>query len=289
MKIRKSFIGGLILVFVAVGFGFGLDWPQEEKGPDSIVSFFGQNIGGKISKSIIFTDPAQVNAIKDGTLLIVMSDVDDDSDFFPSSLGSCVILSHADDMISVYANLDEDSINLKKNSYTEGELIGETGNSGWQQTRSSLEFQLLDNQKSAAINPKILLPRIENEKDYNLSGIMLQNKEGKFFDIKETKIFPSGTYKIYHTRNKTIVPYKTTCTINGVIIDEICFDTINMLNGRLYIDGSTKQYTADILYPDQNLILTGEVMFPSGQSTLGITVENYLGKTKQISYILSIY
>ena len=268
-----------------------VEWPQEEYNKDSIQSYFGQNIGGAISTSLIFKDPAEVKAINDGIVLIVMAD-ETDSEFFPSTLGNSVIVCHDDDLISVYANLDSDSIKENigsKKSIKQGEKIGETGNSGWQETRSNLEFQIIDIQKSAAINPKILLPRTENEIEYSMTGIMVQNKDGKLFDIKENKIYPAGSYKVFQTRNKIAVPYKTTITINGVVFDEISFDTVGQENGRLYVTGEKEKYKASDLYPDNSLILLGTLMLTPGRSTLGITAQDFLGKTKQQNYVLSIY
>ena len=283
-----------------------VEWPVEDKAPDSIISYFGQNVGGNISKSIIFAKPKptqdkegniisvehEVKAVKEGKILIVMTELDDDSELFPSALGTSVILAHDDDLISVYSNLESQSVNLNtqnKTTLAEGEVIGNTGNTGWQSVPSSLEFQIIDNQNSAAINPKILLPRTEKETDYSRSGIMLQNKSGTFYDLRESKIFPAGTYKVYHTRNKTAMPYKLTCTINGVIEDEIFFDTITYQNGKLYLSGKEKRYNSEVLYADENLLLTGELTLTPGKSTLGITAETFLGKQKQLNYILSIY
>ncbi len=270
---------------------FAVEWPQEEISEEAIVSNFAQNIGGHLSTSIIFADPAEVKAIKDGKILIVISDIEDDSDFFPSTLGSSVILSHEDGLISVYSNLDRLSVNDNignKTTLEEGAVIGETGNSGWQNERSNLEFQIIDTQKSTAINPKILLPRTENEKDYSLNGIVLENKDGTIYDLREHKIFPSGQYKAYHTRNSIEAPYKITAAINGVIVDEISFDTIGIQNGRLYVIGK-KQYDSADIFPDENRILSGEFMLTPGKSTLTLTVEKFSGKQKQVNYILSVY
>ena len=225
----KKILFVLSLFFVFTFSFFAVEWPQEEYNKDSVLSYFGQNIGGAISTSLIFKDPSEIKAINDGKVLIILSDEADDSNFFPSTLGSAVIVCHEDDLISVYANLDSETVNENldtKSSVKQGDIIGETGNSGWQQTRSNLEFQIIDLQKSAAINPKILLPRTENEIEYTMTGIMLQNKEGKYFDIKENKVFPSGSYKIFQARNKIAVPYRTTITINGVVLDGISLEFI---------------------------------------------------------------
>ena len=294
MKKLAAFAGVLLIWTFSLASLSAVEWPVEDKSPDSIISYFGQNIGGKISKSLIFTKPPKqeqeeiqdVKAVKEGTILIVMSEFDDDSDFFPSALGTSVILAHDDELISVYANLDTSSVleNTKnKASFGEGEIIGHTGNTGWQQNASTLEFQIIDVQKSTAINPVILLPRVEKEADYTFTGVILQNKSGTFYDLRESKIFPAGNYKVYHTRNKTTIPYKLTCTINGVIEDEICFDTITIQNGKLYISGKEKRYNSDILFPDESLIFTGELTLTPGKSTLGITAETFLGKQKVVT------
>ena len=283
----------IFLMFFTAAPLFGVEWPQESYTNSDFISYFGQNISGRISTSVIFSEPAEVKAIKDGKILIVMSDISDDSDFFPSTLGNTVILCHDDDLISVYANLDGETTLQTVESKTElkeGEIIGETGNSGWQKNRSNLEFQIIDLQNSNAINPKILLPRSENEIDYTITGVMLENKEGKLFDIRESKTYSSGLYKIYQIRNKIAVPYKTTITMNGVVVDEIAFDTIGQENGKLYITGEKKnKYNAQELYPDDTLILLGEAMLTPGRSTLGLTVQSFLGKVKQQSYVIAIY
>jgi len=284
----------LIILFTLILTVFSIsavEWPLAEQSEESIVSYFAQNTGGKISTSLLFKEPTEVQAVKDGRILIIMSDIEDDSEFFPSALGTSVIIAHNDDLISVYSNLDRDSVKEKtegKKQLLEGEVFGQTGNSGWQKDQSSLEFQIMDIQNSAAINPKILLPRSEKEIDYRFGNVYLKNKEGKLYDLKENKVFPSGSYRVYHTRNAIAIPYKITATINGVIVDEIAFDTISSQNGKLYVNGK-KQYSALDLYPDESLLFSGDLMLTPGKSTLAITIENYLGKTKQTSYILSIY
>ena len=292
MFFNKLITCSIFFIFISSFSLFAVEWPQEDyNNKDAFISYFGQNVAGRISTSLIFSQPSEIKAVKDGKVLIVMSDISDDSDFFPSTLGNSVIICHDDDLISVYANLDEESTKEKlgtKKVVKEGDIIGESGNSGWQQTFSNLEFQIIDLQKSSAINPKILLPRAENEIEYTLSGIMLQNKDGKLFDIKENKIYPSGLYKVFQARNKIAVPYKTTVTINGVVVDEIAFDTIGQENGKLYITGKQK-YKSVELYPDDDLLLLGEMTLTPGRSTLGLTAQNFLGGIKQQNYVISIY
>lgn len=286
-KISTLFLISLFCLFSVSAF----DWPQEEHATSTLSSYYGQNMGNQISSSLIFSEPAEIKAIKDGKILIIMTDITDDCDFFPSTLGTSVIIAHDDDLLSVYGNLDKESVIdavQNKSTILQGEKIGESGNSGWQKKRSALEFQIIDTQKSVTINPRILLPREEQEVDLTVTGILLQNKNGDFFDLREHRNFPSGIYKVYQTRNKAAAPYKTTVTINGVVVDQISYDTIHEENGKTYVIGKKKYISSDI-YPNENIVLLGETMLTPGKSTLGLAADDILGKQKLVNYIISVY
>ena len=141
---------------------FAFDWPQANVTKDSFNSYFGQNRGGILSTSIIFSEPEEVKAAEDGYVIAVLTDNADDSDFFPSTLGTAVILSHSDDLLSVYANLDAQTLTLKnqnERTIDAGAIIASSGNSGFQDNHGNLEFQIIDAKNKSAINPKVLMPR----------------------------------------------------------------------------------------------------------------------------------
>ena len=83
-------------------------------------------------------------------------------------------------------------------------------------------------------------------------------------------------------------PYKTLVTINGVVVDEISYDTINEENSKLYVVGKKKYIKTDI-YPNDDYLLLGEVMLTNGKSTLGLTVSDFLGEQKSVAYTISAY
>ena len=126
---------------------FCFDWPQVDVTKDSFNSYFGQNRGGILSTSIIFSEPEEVKAAEDGYITAILTENTDNSDFFPSTLGTAVILAHNDDLISVYGNLDAETLTLKnENEHTidGGAIIASSGNSGYQQNHGNLEFQIID-------------------------------------------------------------------------------------------------------------------------------------------------
>ena len=115
MKKNKIFI----LIFVSVFTVFqaaAFDWPQDSVTKDSFTSYFGQNRGKILSTSVIFSEPAEIKASEDGYILAILTENDDDSEFFPSTLGTAVILAHEDNLLSVYGNIDKETLTLNDES-----------------------------------------------------------------------------------------------------------------------------------------------------------------------------
>lgn len=275
-----------LMIFPAAAF----DWPQADVTKDSFNSYFGQNRGDILSTSVIFSEPSEIKSAESGYILAVLTENSDDSDFFPSTLGTAVILSHDDNLLSVYGNIDADTLTLKnenEKTVDSGATIGFTGTSGYQTEHGNLEFQIIDTKNKSAINPKVLMPRSESEIPLTLNGIMIQNKNKELFDININKTYSSGLYKVYFRRNPVASPYKTAISLNGVIVDQISYDMITQENNKLCIIGK-KKYTSSDIFPNDNLQLIGEAMFTPGRATLGLIITDSLGNVKQLNYNIVI-
>ncbi len=285
---KKTFI--FTLLTLTSFFAFSFDWPQAEVSKNSFNSYFGQNRGGILSTSIIFSEPEEVKAAEDGYITAIITDNSDDSDFFPSTLGTAVIIAHNDELVSVYGNLDEETLTLKNENEHKidgGAIIASSGNSGFQENHGNLEFKIIDAKNKSAINPKVLMPRAEEEIPLSLSGIVIGSKNNDFYDINTYKTFSSGLYKVYFKRNPIASPYKTSISINGVIVDQLSYDMITQENNKLCIIGKKKYTDADI-FPNEDLQLLGEAMFTPGRVTLGLSISDILGNVKQLNYNIVI-
>ena len=288
MFVKKSALITLLLLISVQAFSFS--WPQEEVSEKSFSSYFGQNRGNVISTSVVFSEPEEVKASETGYILAILTENNDDSDFFPSTLGSAVILSHEDNLLSVYGNLDSETItlyNTNEKMVDAGATIGQSGTSGFQEGNSNLEFQIIDTKNKSAINPKVLMPRSEAELPLLLNGIMLGNKNNNYYDINVYKTFNSGLYKVYFKRNAIASPYKSSVSINGVIVDQISYDMITQENNKLCIIGK-KKYTSTDLFPNNDLQVIGEAMLTPGRVTLGLSLTDALGNIKQLNYNIVI-
>jgi murein DD-endopeptidase MepM/ murein hydrolase activator NlpD len=285
---KKTIISTLLILTSLSAFSF--DWPQAEVTKNSFNSYFGQNRGGLLSTSMIFSEPAEVKAAEEGYITAILTENADDSDFFPSTLGTAVILTHSDDLISVYGNLDEDTLTLKnehEHTIDAGAIIASSGNSGYQANNGNLEFKIIDSKNKSAINPKVLMPRAEEELPLLLTGIIIASKNNDYYDINTYKTYSSGLYKVYFKRNQIASPYRTSVSINGVIVDQLSYDMITQENNKLCIIGK-KKYTASDVFPNNDLQLLGEAMFTPGRATLGLTISDMLGNVKQLNYNIVI-
>ncbi|WP_022930807.1 M23 family metallopeptidase [Treponema bryantii] len=286
MKKYLTFIAVILISLSA----FAFDWPQAEVTKNSFNSYFGQNRGGILSTSIIFSEPEEVKAAENGYITAIITENNDDSDFFPSTLGTAVIIAHNDELISVYGNLDAETLTLKnENEHTvdAGATIASSGNSGYQENHGNLEFKIIDAKNKSAINPIVLMPRAQEEIPLSLSGIIIVSKNNDYYDINTYKTYTSGLYKVYFKRNPVASPYKTSVSINGVIVDQLSYDMITQENNKLCIIGKKKYTDADI-FPNDDLQLLGEAMFTPGRVTLGLSISDMLGNVKQLNYNIVI-
>jgi len=290
MKIclRKVIFTISLSIFITQAYSF--NWPQAEVTENSFSSYFGQKRGSLISSSVVFSEPEEIKAAETGYVLAILTENNDDSAFFPSTLGTAVILSHEDNLLSVYGNLDSETITLNDTNekiIDSGAILGHSGSSGYQEEKNNLEFQVIDAKNKSAINPKVLMPHSEAELPLILRGITLRNKNNNFYDLEQNKSFTSGLYKVYFRRNAIAAPYKTSVSINGVLVDQLSYDMITQENNKLCIIGKKKYINSDV-FPDDNLQLIGEAMLTPGRVTLGLSLTDSLGNIKQQSFNIII-
>ena len=261
--------------------GFSFDWPQKETNSDSFYSYFGQLRGGTINSSLIFKDPSEVKAADKGRITAIISDHSDDFGWFESALGNSVIISH-EDGLSISKEIEE------KQFVESGEFLGTSGNTGWQEGQSCLEFKVFDSKNNSAVNPRILMPRAGRELPLTMGTITLTDKNGVSHNLLNERRLPAGKYYVYRTRQNVAVPYKTITAVNGATVENISYDVLKESNGKLCVKGN-EHYSIKEIYPDSTKQLAGIVQLNKGSCTLTITIVNILNSASTISYKLDIY
>ncbi len=279
-----------VVTLLSLGTAYGFEWPQENIDASSFYSYFAQLRGGTVCSSLIFSESAEVHAAEDGYVAAVIVEHTDDFGWFESTLGNAVIVSHEDNLVSVYANLDEDSLAPVLESgekLSKETVLGESGNSGWQKGMSCLEFMVLDTEKATAINPRILMPRLGGEKQLEMGQVTVDDKRGITHALAVEKYFSSGRYSVYHTRQDVAMPYRTVIAVNGATVENIVYDTLKESGGRLCALGN-RPYTVEQLYPDDKRHLLGVVDLPHGHTVLTVTLINIFGHAVTSTYNLEV-
>ena len=280
----------LAICFSLFSFAFAFDWPQNAVKSDSFFSYFGQLRGGQISSSLIFYDPSPVKASEDGKVVAVLSEHNDEMGWFESPLGNAVVVSHNDNLMTVYGNLDADYSPeniFELSDVSTGTSFGTSGNSGWQQGTSCLEFQVIDLLQKTAINPRVLMPHEGHERELSVGAITAVGKNGTSYPVWNKMSLPAGQYMIYRARQKNTIPYKTSVSVNGALTEVISYDKLKQSEKRLCVVGNNF-YPVEKVYPNKDLQLLSLLTLSSGKNIVSITVTDILGAEKAAEYIIYV-
>lgn len=290
MKKMKIVAFALATSLAISGGLFAFNWPQEETSSDSFKSYFGEFRGGTINSSLIFKDSAQIKAADTGNVLLVLSDHTNSFGWFESTLGTAIILGHEDQRETVYANLDDEKLPSyisSTDTVTEGTVLGVSGNSGWQDGISGLEFQVLDTKSSIAVNPRMLVSKSGAELPFKMGYITLDDENGVTHNLINERYLRAGTYYIYKSRTDAAMPFRTLVSINGATVERINYDTLKDKSGRLCVVGAS-MYPVELMYPDSNRMLLGKIALPSGHVGLSVTIINIQNEADSVTYNLEV-
>ena len=285
---KKTFFGLCGIFTISAISLFAFDWPQNEILSDSFYSYFAQLRGGTIGTSLVFSESKEVKAADDGRVLAVISEHDED-ELFESTLGNAVILSHKEDLLTVYANLDAANLPalFELREASKGTSFGTTGTSSWQEGEGCLEFQVLDTKNKTYVNPRILMPRVGKELQLTIKNVTAVSKKGTVYDLGTVKSMPSGVYQLYREKQDIAMPYKTTVYVNGAVAEVLTYDTLSEKSGKIVVNGK-KNYPVETIYPDNERQFLGEVTISKGKTQIMVIVSDILGKDRQIVYTADI-
>lgn len=287
---RACIIGkiGVLLLLVAGTRAWAFDWPQSDVDFDSFSSQFGQLRGDQVSSSLVFSSDASVRAADKGRVIALIIEHEDEFGWFESALGSAVILSHTDGLDTVYANLETSSVSVNLTDVKQGDSLGKTGNTGWQDGKSALEFKVFDAKNKSAINPSILMPRVARETSPDIGTVMLEDKKAVSHNLLVERRLPAGSYAVYKTRQEGFCPFKTQVAVNGITYETVSYDVLKENYGKLGIYGNI-HYTTQDIYPDAERQLVGTVEMSRGANTLSVTVQGMSGSSTTLSYQIDVY
>ena len=287
MKAFKKLFS-LVLLTILFAPSFAFDWPQIIFESDNFFAFFGSSRGSTYTNSLQFQKQTAVTAADSGTVLISMRTDTADMGWFPSTLGNAIILSHRNEMMTVYGNLDIIHIESGTSDITEGNIIGESGSSGWQDGFCSLEFQVIDTKLKTMINPLILMPHISQKSSVPVIDNLTATSDAGSWSIAHqgTKL-NAGVYSLYIGQQLDCMTYKTSVAVNGAITETITYNMLKQDNNRLCFTGK-RNYPYNEIFPDKQRQFVAEVILSKGKNTVSITVSDVFGNEKTATYTIDV-
>jgi murein DD-endopeptidase MepM/ murein hydrolase activator NlpD len=256
------------------------EWPEDRVTNASFSAPFGHLRGDTIAGSLIFARPGPVHTSDSGTVLAIVREPESGSDRFYSTLGNMVIVDHQDELLTVYANLETIDLPPGVTEIVTTTALGRSGASAWEASPAGLEFQVIDVLHSRMINPRILMPRLEDEPPQRIPSISAESKTREVIRIGAATRFPAGVYQLYRDYEPLRIPYSTTVSVNGADIETITYNMLTQRDGRLTIMGK-HYYGQDAVYPENppgtRRALLGEVPLLRGRNTIRILVSNENG------------
>ncbi|OJF77094.1 MAG: hypothetical protein BKP49_02855 [Treponema sp. CETP13] len=272
-----------LFVFLSLTFcTWSFEWPQSIEDETSIYSWFGEDRGSSFNSALIFSKTMSVAASEDGYVLAILGRFSDEDGWINGTLGNAVVLSHANELNTVYGNLKNITITDNISDINAGTFLGTSGSSGWQNENSSLEFQVLDTKLNAIINPLLLLQKKTIEKRFYISNLEAFNETtGDSFYVSKVSSIPAGIYSLYCDSKEGYMPYEITVSINGVAAETVSYDTLTLQNYRLCVSGN-RLLSYDDIYPKKKRFKLAEIILTHGKNT--ITISTYdSSKNEKIS------
>lgn len=285
---KQCKMAGALLLAVCLGGTWAFDWPQNDVEHDSFASQFGQLRGGQVSSSLVFSKEASIKAADKGKVIALIIEHEEEFGWFESALGCAVVLSHADGLDTVYANLELSSIAQELDEVKQGDALGNSGGSGWQEGKSALEFKVFDAKNKSAVNPRILMPRVARETAPAIGAVTLEDNNAVSHNLLVERRLPAGSYTVYKTRQEDFCPFTTEVAVNGVTYETVSYDVLKESYGKLGSYGLT-HYTTQDIYPDAERQLVGTVEMSRGANTLSVTVQGMSGTSASLSYQIDVY
>jgi hypothetical protein len=286
-SMKKKAIAGCIIALISFS-GWSFEWPQLTENTNSLFSWFGENRGSSFCSALIFSNASQITASDNGHILAKLGTNAGEDGWFEGSLGNAVILSHKNEMDTVYGNLETITLLDTITDVKSGDLLGKSGNSGWQKGKSCLEFQVLDTKLDAIINPLLLLQKKDFENYFYITNLEAKNQNtGESYKLSYTNRIPAGIYTLYSDSEPKRMPYSLTVSINGIAVETTTYDTLTLNENHLCVKGKRPHSFTEI-YPEKDRFMVAEIILSHGKNTLSITTADSAKNEKTFWYQLEI-
>ena len=284
---------GILLVLAGLLLPSGsraMDWPSEE---GVMVNNFGWNREAKPVLGTIFESEGPVRATEDADILFI-HDPEDSASVLPSPLGTWIALDHGDGLISIYSRLDETEALPVLENVSRGRLIARAGKSGMT-GENGFYFTFYDRKERRWINPARLITPPEDTVPPQILSVELRNGEGQIINPAQARSLRQGRYTVLvnavdslgERQPATLAPYQILCSVNGMEIGALSFETFSARDGVLMAYRNGLVPVSQIYTPAQTYEI-GELSLTRGQAEIEIIAQDISGNTRNVVFRLQV-
>ena len=275
---------GLCAVLAAAFFAgplCAMDWPSADA---AMVRNFAFNDRGRPSLGTVFTGEGPVLAAEGGELVFSRSSGESASRL-PSPLGAWTALDHGDGLISIYGRSEEQGRTGPQGRIERGGTIAAAGISGWSRQKG-FYFVLYDRRERRWVNPSMIITPFPDTRPPAILAVDLRNIQGASVPRGQTRI-SQGRYAVSVTAIDTMLnpqesplaPHRIVCSINGIEIGSLHFETISARDGVLMVYHNGLAPAKQVYSPFPAFEL-GEVSLTRGQASMEIIVQDIAGNSR---------
>jgi hypothetical protein len=266
-----------------------MDWPSED---GVMVNNFGAHNNGLPLLGAVFATDGPVRAAEEGDILFSHFS-ENCASRLPSPLGSWIAMDHGDGLISIYSHLEDTQEITILDRITKGRVIAAAGQTGWTD-RKGFAFSFFDRKERRWINPSMIITPLADTREPVITSVELRNSDRQIINLSQGRI-SQGRYTILvnaqdtmlEERGNPLAPYRILCSVNGVEIGALNFETYSARDGVLmvYRNGLVP---VEQVYASRDAFEVGEVWFTRGQATLEVIAQDITGNTRSVTFRLQV-
>jgi len=208
---------------------------------------------------------------------------------YPIHGGSLLVVSHASDMMSIYAGLKRGSSSSFLKNLEPGDILGR---STAIVNGRGVSFYAYDSKSRRFINPLVLMPGIPDDKPPVIRSAMLSLK-GQDTVIDATKPIRQGLYHLLLDAFDTTpagaagAPFEVRVLLDGSERARVVYDASWSAGGTSLLFGATGLVEDEFQTPDGRLRF-GPFNMSSGRVVLTIIASDFAGNTREQTYSISV-
>jgi hypothetical protein len=253
-------------------------WPLPE---DEVTGSLGSDTGRGYSPGLLFPESDEdVRMYLEGELIYYSGP---DECGVPLNTGEAVIFQHDNGFRSLYMGVEIADGVTRRSFLLENDILGRA---------RSLLFMIRDIKLSHYVNPLNLLPPMEDERAPVIREVRLYDGD-RPVTVRNRMSLPAGEYSLYVNTGDVLSssgelpPYEIQAFYLGDLAAERKFDFLNFIGGEFYLHGDEDAPWRE-LYAREDFIYLGQISLKTGQAVLDISVKDYYGNTRLLTYIFTV-